>query len=48
MRIKNIFKKVKCYMKILRRHIGKTIVVHNLKWLENEISIEFVYPEVLF
>ena len=30
MRIRNISKKVKCYMKIRRKHIGKTIVAHNL------------------
>ena len=31
MRDRNISKKVKCYMKIHRKHIKKTIVVHDLK-----------------
>ena len=31
MRVRNISKNVKGYMKIRRTHIGKTIVVHNLK-----------------
>ena len=30
MRVINISTKVKCYMKIHRKHIGKTIVLHNL------------------
>ena len=31
MRVRNISKIVKSYMKIHRKHIGKTIVVHNLQ-----------------
>ena len=31
MRVRNISKKVLYYVKIHRKHIGKTIVVHNLK-----------------
>ena len=30
MRVRNISKKVKGYMKIHRQHMGKTVVVHNL------------------
>ena len=33
MRVRNIYNKVKGYIKIHRKHIGKTIVVHNLKGL---------------
>ena len=38
MRVRNISKKVKCSVKIHRKHIGKTIVVHNL----NEFKIILV------
>ena len=33
MRVRNISKEVKSYMKIHRKHIGKTIVVHNLQYM---------------
>ena len=37
MRVRNISKKVEGYMKINRKHIGKTVVVHNIN--ESALSI---------
>ena len=51
MRVSNISKMVLYYVKIHMKHIGKTIVVHNLyreiaPWFTKELK--FIYMEFIF
>ena len=48
MRVRNISKKVKSYMKIHRKHIGKTIVVHNLQYMYTVYTNQCLQESILY